>query len=583
MATEEITEPEGLAALSLDALSSVAYGPQAMLIVLVTAGAGAYDYILPITVGIVILLAILVASYRQVIDAYPEGGGAYAVSKANLGSGASRLAGASLIVDYVLTVAVSIAAGVATLQSTFPALAPFTLPLCLAVLTIITVVNLRGVGEGARAFIVPTAVFVLGLFAVLGAGLLHLGASRAAALPLTLAPVGVFLLLKAFAAGSSALTGVEAIANGVPLFRSPKVRRAKTTEALLGGILGTMLLAMAVLAVHYHVAPNANETVLNQIMRHAVGSSWLYYLVALGVTTVLALAANTSFGGLPLLLSLLAHDGLVPHLFAQRGDRQVFQYGIGFLAIVAAVLLLVSDGNTNALVPLFAIGVFIGFTCAQSGMVVHWWRTRERHWHAHLAINAIGALLTGMATIVFAVTKFAEGAWIVVLAVPALILLFHRIHRYYAHASIAMGIGERPGPLTKSTTLVIVPITDISRITAQALSDATSFGSEVVAVMVIFDKEHGRRVRAEWDAWNPGVDLKLLQSQYRSVVRPVLRFVTSAEVTRRDRVVVLIPEVVADRWWQSLLHNQMGRILSSALRRNTDVVVAMMPVHLPTN
>src|SRR5580692_1976074 len=342
---EQITPVEGLPALSLDALTSVAYGPEAIIIVLGVAGAGALHLILPITIAIIVLLAILVFSYRQVIDAYPGGGGAYAVSRANLGAGASLLAGASLVVDYTLTVAVSIAAGVASLTSAFPGLTAATVPICLAILAVIMLLNLRGLADAARGFLLPTAVFIIGLLIVIVIGLIHPLALHAAQpgrsqLPAkALETVSVLLVLKAFSAGCSALTGVEAIANGVPLFKEPRVRRAKRTELLLGTILATMLLGLGVLVVRWHVGPRSDQTVLSQIMGMAVGRHWAYYIVSLTITIVLALAANTSFGGLPILASLLARDHYLPHLFALRDDRQTFALGVGTLTVLSGALL----------------------------------------------------------------------------------------------------------------------------------------------------------------------------------------------------------------------------------------------------
>ena len=416
---EQITPVEGLSALSLDALTSVAYGPEAIIVVLAVAGGGALHIVLPITVAIVILLAILVFSYRQVIDAYPGGGGAYAVSRANLGPRASLVAGASLIVDYTLTVAVSIAAGVGALTSAFPSLTSATVPLCLGFLALITLMNLRGLGEAARAFLLPTMLFILGLLAIIAVGLIHPLALHARqpghSLLRThgLQAVSLLLILKAFSSGCSALTGIEAIANGVPLFKEPRVVRAKRTELMLGVILGLMLLGLAVLARRWRIGPRSNQTVLSQIMGEAVGRHWAYYVVSLTITVVLALAANTSFGGLPILASLLARDNYLPHLFSLRGDRQVFANGIWVLAGLSAGLLIAVGGNTNEMIPLFAIGVFTGFTLSQAGLVVHWWRTRPPRWSSRATINGFGAVVTGLATIIFLVTKFAEGAWVV--------------------------------------------------------------------------------------------------------------------------------------------------------------------------
>ena len=436
-AKEQITPIEGLSALSLDALTSVAYGPEAILIVLAGAGLAALRLMLPVTVAIVVLLAILVLSYRQVIDAYPGGGGAYAVAKDNFPRGVSLLAGAALIVDYTLTVAVSIAAGVAALSSAFPGLRSLTVPLCLGILALITLLNLRGVAEGARAFLLPTVLFIVGLLTVIAVGLVHPLAAHAAqpgrSIVATsgLETVGVLLALRAFAAGCSALTGVEAIANGVPLFRKPRIARAKRTELLLGVILGAMLLGVAVLVQRFHIEPRLGQTALSQVIAASVGRGWAYYLLSVIITVVLALAANTSFGGLPVLASLLARDSYLPHVFALRGDRLVFGNGIWALAIMAGVLLVAVGGNVNSLIPLFAIGVFIGFTISQSGLVVHWRRTRVAHWRRRAAMNTVGAVATGISAIVFLVAKFTEGAWVVVIAIPLLIVLFTRIAAYY--------------------------------------------------------------------------------------------------------------------------------------------------------
>jgi amino acid transporter len=487
---EQITPVEGLSALSLDALTSVAYGPEAILVVLASAGAGALHVALPVTVAIVVLLALLVFSYRQVIVAYPGGGGAYAVSRANFGRGASQLAAASLIVDYTLTVAVSIAAGVGALTSAYPGFTQYTVPICLGILALVTVLNLRGLGEGARAFLLPTMLFIVGLLGVIAVGLIHplaphLRQSGQSLLPARATEaVGILLVLKAFAAGCSALTGVEAIANGVPLFKEPRVKRAKRTEMLLGVLLGVMLLGLGVLAQRFHVGPRTGQTVLSQIMAYSVGRSWAYYVVSLAITAVLALAANTSFGGLPVLASLLARDNYLPHVFALRGDRLVFTSGIWTLSIMSGALLIAVEGNTNELIPLFAIGVFIGFTLAQSGLVVHWWRVRTPGWRGRAALNGLGAVVTGLSTVVFLVAKFVEGAWLVVVAVPLFILLFHRIHAYYHRVGEQVGLGRIPSRPERRRTLAIVPVANISRLTEQALSEAMSISDEVMAVTV---------------------------------------------------------------------------------------------------
>ncbi len=589
-ARQRITPVEGLSALSLDALTSVAYGPEAIILVLATAGASALHLVLPITLAIVGLLAVLVFSYRQVIDAYPEGGGAYAVSRANLGRRVSLLAAASLVVDYTLTVAVSIAAGVAALSSAFPSLAPSTVPLCLAILAVVTFFNLRGVGEAARAFLLPTMIFIVGLLAIIAVGLIHpLGLNEPQpGVPLTpttgLVPVTVLLVLKAFSAGCSALTGVEAIANGTPLFKEPRQVRAKRTELLLGLILGTMLVGLAVLAKRWHVGPRSGQTVLSQIMAYAVGRHWAYYIVTITITIVLALAANTSFGGLPVLASLLARDNYLPHLFALRGDRQVFSNGIWVLAVLSGTLLVAVEGNTNTLIPLFAIGVFIGFTLAQSGMVVHWRRSRPPGWRHRAALNGLGAVVTALATVVFLLTKFTEGAWIVVVAIPCFIVLFERIHRYYQRAAAALGFGTTPGPPVPKPVLVIVPINQMSRLTGHAIAEARSLSDRVIAVTVAAQGEHGPlaapHLDEDWDRWHPGVPLKVLTTEYASIVSPIVDYIDELRRDTTDQIVVLIPTVIPAKIRYRILHNQVDVVLSAALRSRSDVVVARVSVPL---
>jgi amino acid transporter len=594
MSQEQITPVEGLSALSLDALTSVAYGPEAIIVVLALAGAKSLHLILPITLAIVALLAILVFSYRQVIDAYPGGGGAYAVSRANLGAGASLVAGAALIVDYTLTVSVSIAAGVGALTSAFPSLTPGTVPICLAILAIITVLNLRGLGASARAFLLPTLLFIVGLLAIIVVGLLHpLGLHEAQpgrSLLSThgLQVVSVLLVLKAFSAGCSALTGVEAIANGVPLFRQPRVKRAKRTEVMLGLILGTMLLGLAVLARRWHVGPRSNQTVLSQIMGMAVGRHWAYYVVSLTITVVLALAANTSFGGLPILASLLARDDYLPHLFGLRGDRQVFNNGIWVLAILSGALLVAVGGNTNEMIPLFAIGVFTGFTLSQSGLVVHWWRTRPQRWRYRAVVNGGGALVTALATLVFLISKFEQGAWIVVITVPLFVLLFVRIRAYYARAGVELGIGSLPGKPVVKDTLVIVPVSNISELTKLAISEALSLSADVIAITVATDRADGapdysEELLREWSQWNPGPPLEILRTEFSSIVEPIVAFIDQERAKDDRQIVVLIPMVMPGRLRYRLLHNQIDLVLSAALRKRTDVVVArvQMPLEVP--
>jgi amino acid transporter len=594
LSREQITPVEGLPALSLDALTSVAYGPEAIIAVLAVAGAGALHMVLPITIAIVALLAILVFSYRQVIDAYPGGGGAYAVSRANLGPGASLLAAASLVVDYTLTVAVSIAAGVASLASAFPGLSSATVPICLIILAVVTLLNLRGLGAAARAFLLPTMLFIIGLLTIIAIGLIHPLALHAAQPGRSLLParaleaVSVLLVLKAFSAGCSALTGVEAIANGVPLFKQPRQARAKRTELLLGGILGAMLLGLAVLAERWHIGPRSGQTVLSQVIATAAGRGWAYYAMSLTITVVLALAANTSFGGLPVLTSLLARDNYLPHLFALRDDRQVFASGIWTLAVMSGALLVAVGGDTLRLIPLYAIGVFTGFTLSQTGLVVHWRRTRPPRWWHRAVINGAGAVVTAMATAIFLVTKFTAGAWVVVLAVPAFIILFTRIHHYYQRAGQALGLDSIPDKPWVEPAVVVVPVAGVSRLAQRAISEALSISEQVIAVTVVTDDtcqdaDRDRDLQEEWARWNPGPPLRVLHTEYASITGPILAFLDQLRERRAEQIVVLIPVAIPDRLRYRFLHDHLDLILSAALRNRPDIVTARVPVplHLP--
>jgi amino acid transporter len=575
-----LTAVQGLAALSLDALSSVAYGPEAILVVLVAAGATALHYSLPITGAIVVLLAVLVVSYRQVIAAFPNGGGAYAVSKAHLGTQASLVAAASLIVDYVLNAAVGVSAGIEALTSAFPALYGASVWLCLGTLAIITGLNLWGVSESAKVFTVPTVAFIAAMAAVILGGLVrthpavvldtHVGASTEA--------VGILLVLRAFASGCSALTGVEAIANAVPEFRKPRAHRAQHTEVWLGILLGGMLIGLGILIKKFHVVPHSNITVLAQLTEASLGHNFIFYAIQLITMVLLALAANTSFGGLPVLAALLARDNFLPHMFGLRADRQVHRYGVVVLAVLAGALLAASNGNTQALVPLFAVGVFIGFTLSQFGMVKHWRTQRSDGWLSRAVINGVGALLTAATTIIELISKFTAGAWLIVLIIPGLVLLFNRVRRTYDRIGALLGIGQTPGPPAKHKSMVVVPVASLSRLTAAGISTALSIGDEVIAVTVCFtdpeDEAADMSFRDRWEKWHPNVPLITLRSTHRSIAKPIVKYLCDIEAKDKyHKLVVLIPEVQPRRFWDYLLFNQRGVILDRAIRRGTASVV----------
>ncbi|MFB7782740.1 APC family permease [Streptomyces vinaceus] len=583
-----LTALQGLAALSLDAMASVAYGPESIVLVLAAAGAYGMGFTLPVTVAIAVLLAVLVASYRQVIAAFPDGGGSYAVAKRHLGRRTSLVAAASLILDYVLNVAVSVTAGVAALTSAFPELYGERVWLCLGVLALVTAVNLRGVVDSAKAFLAPTAVFVGSILAMVAVGLFRDGpvstasaAGHASALGEGTTTVGALLLLKAFAAGCSALTGVEAVANAVPSFRAPAARRAQRTEVALGALLGVMLIGLSVLIGRFHLQPVEGVTVLAQLADASFGHGLAFYVVQFATMVLLALAANTSFGGLPVLMSLLARDNHLPHLFSLKADRQVHRHGVLALAAVSAALLVLSGGDTNTLVPLFAIGVFVGFTICQVGMVRHWSGERPARWRGKAVLGGFGAVLTGVAAVVVTATKFTEGAWIVVLALPLLVLGFEKIQRTYARIGERLELGRIPQPPTRSRSLVVVPVSGLSKLTCRALTAARSMGDEVLAVTVTHPAPEDRRaaeaLRRDWELWNPGVELVEVTSQTRALGRPVSAYVRELTAAHPDsQVTVLIPETEPARLWQRLLQNQRGSVVARAVRRDTDAVICRL-------
>ncbi|MFI1092201.1 APC family permease [Streptomyces sp. NPDC020917] len=579
---DHLTSLEGLAALSLDALSSVAYGPEAIVLALVVAGSSAVSATLPITLVITALLAVLVVSYGQVIAVHPDGGGAYAVAKKDLGRRASLLAAASLVVDYVLTVAVSLAAGADALVSAFPKLAGDNLAVCLLGLAVLTLVNLRGVTESARLLMLPTLLFIVSIVGVIVVGLArpHPAAMVGTPEPLhATEALSVLVLLKAFSSGCSALTGVEAIANAVPTFRSPRVKRAQHTELMLGGLLGVMLIGLAVMIHRDSVVPRGGVTVLAQLTAGAFGTGWAYYATNVVVTVVLGLAANTSFGGLPVLMSLLARDNRLPHLFGLRAERPVYRWGVGVLAVTAGLLLIAVDADTHRLIPLFAIGVFIGFTLSQGGLVRHWRRERPPGWRRRAMINGTGAVLTTIAACVLLGTKFLAGAWIVVVTVPLMMLLFSRIERYYTAVGAELELGRIPGPPARMHSLVIVPLGQVSKVAQHALTAALAMGDEVVAVVVHHDPAKSRALIDAWDRWDPGVRLQVLDSPHRSLVQPVVDYVRVAAADGRQ-VAVLIPEIEPRSRRYKILQNQRGILLATVLRARTDVVVCMLPHRL---
>jgi len=643
---ERLTKKTALAVFSSDALSSTAYATEEILLVLAAAAAatasGSFHYVVPVSIGIAVLLAIVATSYRQTIHAYPSGGGAYIVAKENLGTTPGLIAGASLLVDYVLTVSVSIAAGVAAITSAvqgtqYAWLSDHKVILCLIFIAFIATANLRGVRESGALFAAPTYVFVVSFLFMIVFGLFHYFMyGGAAPVPSSeelkiaegyhLQPMTTFLLLAAFSNGCAALTGIEAISNGVQAFKKPEAHNAATTLIWMAILLTTMFLGTSVMAYLYHVHPKESETVISQFARIMFTGplGWFYYVVQAATAAILVLAANTAFADFPRLSSLLARDRFLPRQFANRGDRLVFSNGIVILAIFSGVLVIAFGGDTSRLIPLYAVGVFLSFTLSQSGMVIHWLRERKKlrearhaaddgtpisngplpdpaladeeihrsyfvtddvtapaNWKKSLAINAVGALATFVVLCVFIATKFIHGAWIVVVVIPLLVLLFKSIHKHYLMVAKQLST-EGLEQLQPIKHTVIVPISGIHRGVVSALQYARSIASDrVQAVYVDFEEEATASLKDKWDRWGAGVQLVVLPSPYRELTRPLLRHIGRLARENSDTIItVVLPEFIPARWWQHVLHNQSSLLLKGSLLFKKGVIVTSVPYHL---
>lgn len=524
--------------------------------------------------------------------AYPTGGGAYTVAKENLGVWAGLVAAAALLIDYILTVAVSVAAGVAAITSAFPALYSWRNSLCAAFIAGIGIANLRGVRESARAFAVPVYTFIACAYALIGVGIYRgliegMPPQAVVVEPKLLQYSVAFLLLRAFAHGCVALTGVEAISNGVQAFQKPIVRNAQITLYVMGAILGTMFIGISYEAYLFGVVPKEGETVLSQIARiafEAGDGGWgagLYYLTQLSTMAILVLAANTSFAGFPRLASVLAEDRFVPRQFANLGDRLVFSNGIIVLGLAAILLIWGFGGDVHALIPLYAIGVFLSFTLSQSGLVVHWSRTHEAGWGWRLALNALGALVTGIVLLVIAYVKFLEGAWLIFVFVPIVMFVFWKTRRHYHEATKQLSLADFERPRVARHTVVIPVPSTPNRVVLTAVEYAHSISRDVIAVNVNTDGKDHKEIQHQWKRFVDDVPLVILDSPYRTVVRPLLQFIDEVEDLREDdKVTVLLPEFVPDQWWHNLLHNQTSLMLKGALLFRPGIVVASVPHHL---
>jgi amino acid transporter len=588
-AHERLTKLQALAVFSSDALSSVAYATEEIMKVLVLAGVGLLSLTLPISMVIVLLLAIVVISYRQTIQAYPSGGGSYIVANDNLGMFPGLTAAGALLIDYVLTVSVSIAAGVAAITSLVPEWLPFTVPLSVAAVVLITLANMRGIRESGSIFAVPTYVFVGTMYLLIGYGLYRLAIGGIVYEPPPSAKLpgaetlGIFLLLRAFAQGCTAMTGTEAISNGVPAFKPPEAANARATLVWMGVLLGSMFLGLSYLAIQIGVLPADEETVISQIGRTVFGIGPMWWLLQIATALILILAANTSFADFPRLSSILARDRFLPRMFQFRGDRLAFTTGIVNLAMLSIVLLVVFNGSVDQLIPLYAVGVFTSFTLSQAGMVRHWRKLREPGWQRSAVINGLGAVATGIVTLVIAATKFAEGAWLVVLLIPLLIGMFYSIHKHYKRLDGARR-AETPVLPEEVIVRVVVPIVEVNVPARQALAYARAIAPDdqhVVAVHVTDDVASAEHLRREWEEWEPGVELVIVESPFRSLTGPLLAYIDALKDSHpRDTITVIIPELVASHWWENLLHNQTALRLKANLLFHPGIVVTNVPYHV---
>ncbi|MSO79492.1 MAG: APC family permease [Acidimicrobiia bacterium] len=594
---QRIPKTIALAVFSSDAISSTAYATEEILFAIVAGGASlalGLDTLIPIAIAVIALLVIVAFSYRQTIFAYPSGGGSYVVSRENLGENPSLIAGASLLVDYILTVAVSISAGVAAIISIpeFSDLADSRVELGIALIIFITLMNLRGLKESGRIFAAPTYLYIVALSGLILYGLYRIFIADDIGLvpfdrhafegtAVNGGSLGLFLILKGFSSGAVALTGVEAISNGVPAFRRPESKNAATTLVWMGVVLGSLFLGVSVLASHLEPYPSHDRTVIAQMGIQVFGNGAVFFVLQIATAMILTLAANTAYADFPRLSSIIARDGYLPRQLANRGDRLVFSNGVIVLAGSAAVLLVAFGGKTNALIPLYAVGVFTSFTLSQSGMVRHHLKEREENWRRHIAINATGAVATGIVTLIIGVSKFTSGAWVSIVVISLIILLFKGIRSHYKRVGKALRVepGYRARPLNNT---VVVLVGRVHKGVLNALAYAKSLNpSHLIAVSVVSDEEEDEAIREQWAEYGIEIPLETVYNPYREMSRPVLRFIDELDKQwENDVITVVIPEFVVKRWWEHLLHNQSALFLKGRLLFRKGTVVTSVPYHV---
>ncbi|WP_312198427.1 APC family permease, partial [Anaerospora hongkongensis] len=593
LAHERLPKWKALSIFSSDALSSVAYGPEQIMLTLALPGLIAYGYMAPVAISILILLAIVTLSYAQVAKANPGGGGAYAIAKQNLGEKPALIAAGSVFADYILTAAVSVSAGTAAIISAFPELSGWEVPIDIVVLFgVLMLVNLRGVRESSNAFVLPTYAFLAGILLLLFVGLYRMAQAPYFIPPDSLARQQLdwsmlFLALRAFANGCSSMTGIEAIADSVPMFKSPESRNAAATTYWMAGILGFMFLGISALILHHHILPIIEVTALSQLAEQIFGRTPLYYYIQITTMLVLYLAANTAYNGLPVLLSIIARDGYMPRYLAQRGERLTFSNGIILLTIIAALLIVIYGGKIENLIALYAIGVFISFTIAQVSMVVHWRREKGAGWQLRVFLNGLGAAATGIVVAVITVTKFVYGAWLVLVFIPIMVTIFKRIRGHYNTMADQLHLPEEcyaegSAHFPQGKHLVIVPVASPTRIVYETIKYAKLIGDNIIAVHVASDDESEQKVRQKWQCWDPGVQLIVLRSPYRLLMRPLINFIEKKQREKGpdDFITVVIPEFETRKWWHRLLHNQTGWFLHTTLVLKENIAVTTVPFHL---
>ena len=597
----------GLAIFSSDAMSSVAYAPQEMLIVLAAAGMGAFGYSIPLAIAICVLLLLLILSYEQTIHTYQDGGGAYIVARDNLGETAALTAGSALLMDYILTVAVSISSSVAQLVSAFPAIYEYRVWIAVGMVIFIMLINLRGVKEAGITFAIPTYFFLLMTFLTVIVGMIRFFAGTLGfvdsppmdimELHTTLQPVTLFLVLKAFASGTTALTGVEAISNGVTAFKEPRSKNAGKTLIMMGLILGTLMFLITFLAHQIGALPSEEETLISQLARTAFDSRGIFYILVIAATTViLMMAANTAFNGSPRLGAMMATDGFLPRQMAYRGSRLVYSRGIGTLALVASLLIIVFQASVTRLIPLYAIGVFLSFTLSQSGMAHRWWKSgrlkpgeevkergsilrHDNHWWFKMLINGLGALVTMIVAIIFGVTKFSDGAWIVVILIPSLALIFHQIHRHYQRVAGQLSLEHYGMPPHGTRHRVVIPIGGVHRGTLAALRYARMLSDDITAVHVSIDQEETDKIRQKWDVWGDGVRLVILDSPYRLFIEPLLEYIDDLDTQRKpnETISIVVPQFVTRKIMSNALHSRTADTLRKILLNRPGIVITEVP------